>query len=324
MIDMLRLDRPEIHATAGLPRWAAQMTPTVPRIAAARYAQLIEDLKTLRKGRGIFTVDIERRVGPALRQVARIGDDDGPAETRAKVARRLSELADRLPTDLRTFALNAFAIAPEFRQPLYKQRVDLTAARIQRDPRTVRRRMDEALVQLAQIATARPDKILGLPATAGADWTVAHLLVSLILDRPCPELVEQCAVVAQRDALTGLTVLADELVVATDRPQREVCYGGLLDGDRLDLPEPVRRGAAHEYSLHEVFPSAESLRPRVAFTPVVRCDRFELRIRFDRTEPPAHVWRLGGAAGEVRVDRAGEVHLEFTDLAPGHEYGAHW
>lgn len=298
------------------------MTPNVPRIVPARYSELIEDLKTLRKGRGIFTVDIQRRVGPALRQATGVDAADGPAETRTKVARRLQELADALPTDLRAFALSAFAIALDSRQPLYKERVNVTAARIGRDPRTVRRRMDDALVQLAQLATARPDRPAAPPGET--DWVIDDLAVSLVLDRPRPELVEQARVVAQRDGLTELTVLAGRLVSYVGAPLRDIGYGGLLDGDQLRLSHPVEQGDVHEYSVRDRFPSLDSLRPRLVCTPTGRCDRFVLHIRFDHTDPPAHVWRIGDDAGQVVVDRLGEVRLEFTDLDTGRDYGAQW
>jgi hypothetical protein len=110
----------------------------------------------MRRGRGIVTSQIETRIGPALRAVAGIDGDEGPAEIRMKVAEALTRLANQLPDDLRTAAVIAFALASDSRERLYKDRVKLVARWIDRDDRTARRRIDDAIVQIAQLATARP------------------------------------------------------------------------------------------------------------------------------------------------------------------------
>jgi hypothetical protein len=115
---------------------------------------LIRECKAMRRGRGIFTSQIEPRIGPALRAVAGISGGEGPAEIRMKVADALTRLADHLPPDLRTAAVIAFALVPDSRERLYKDRVSLVARRIGRDDRTARRRIDDAIVQIAQLATA--------------------------------------------------------------------------------------------------------------------------------------------------------------------------
>lgn len=119
-----------------------------------RQDDLIRECKSLRRGRGIFTSQIEPRIGPALRAVAGISGDEGPAQIRMKVTDALTRLADHLPPDLRTAAVIAFALVPDSRERLYKERVSLVARRIGRDDRTARRRIDEAIVQIAQFATS--------------------------------------------------------------------------------------------------------------------------------------------------------------------------
>jgi hypothetical protein len=115
---------------------------------------LIDELKVLRKGRGLFVTNIDERVRPALRAVCGVTTQDGPAEIRRKVARRLENLAHALPADLREAAMAAFAITRDARFPFYRDRVEWIAAKFNRDPRTVRRRIDDAIYHLAQLATA--------------------------------------------------------------------------------------------------------------------------------------------------------------------------
>jgi hypothetical protein len=94
------------------------------------------------------------RIGSTLREVCEIGEEDSPGVIRNKVHHRLAELAADLPPDLRTVVLAAFAICAEARHPLYQQRVGWAAERLDRDPRTIRRRVDEGINHLAQLAAA--------------------------------------------------------------------------------------------------------------------------------------------------------------------------
>jgi hypothetical protein len=299
------------------------------------YDVLLDELKKLRKGRGIFAVDIEQRVGPTLRAIAGISAEDGPAEVRTKIARRLQNLANSLPDDLRIATLAAFAIASDARQPLYKDRVELTASRIGRDPRTARRRMDEAIVQLTQVATARIGEVAEFAAPATTDWYFTELVVSLMLDRDRPELVEQGRVVAEVDQVAELPLHADRMLsCVADRfiVERDVLYGGSVDKrittDRQRTPLTLARrlvcGQVHEYAVQQRILSRRALRPEVLFVPAVRCDRFVLRVRFPRTEVPIQAQRLGRTAEELIVDEFGELQVEFRDLAPGRRYGVRW
>src|SRR5881394_2236323 len=86
-------------------------------------AALIRELKTLRKGRGLYVRQVSERVGPTLRRVCNVLASDGPADIRRKVSDQLEALAGALPEDLRTAITAAFAINPEARLPFYQDRV---------------------------------------------------------------------------------------------------------------------------------------------------------------------------------------------------------
>ncbi|MGQ0838097.1 hypothetical protein [Actinokineospora sp.] len=308
---------------------SARHTATV---AAAVFTELVGELKALRKGRGTHASRIAERVGPRLREISGMSDDDGPAEIRLKVSRRLEYLANELPADLRAAALAAFAIAPDTRLPLYQDRVGLVAARLRRDPRTARRRVDDAIIQLAQLATART-AVAEPPATG---WHTSDLRVMLALDRDRPEAVEQRQVVADQDDLAELmsTPLVAPAWPASDDLAVDVFYGGTLVGHRigqagrrtvvLGLPRRLRRGETHEFALRSQVLTARALCPRVGYTPEHRCDRFELRLRFDRAAPPKRIWSLADVSRDLPVDQFGDVHVAVHDLTPGHEYGAAW
>jgi hypothetical protein len=267
---------------------------------------LVDDLKALRKGRGLFAGNVADRVGGTLRDLCGVTEEDGPAEIRTRVAHRVARLAADLPDDLRVAVLAAFGMLSAARHPLYQDRVAWVAERINREPRTARRRIDDGIHQLAQLA--------GTPLRAGtpsrSGWHTEETRVIAMLDRRAPEVLEHHRVVAGRD-VTELPV----------PPGYEVAYGGTLRSGVLRLPAPLGPGETHEFALRTRLPV---LPRRLVHVPGRRCDFLELRVRFDRDRLPRHVSRLPGDAATVPVDEAGEIRLTFADLTRGFTYGVRW
>ncbi|MGW5052757.1 hypothetical protein [Actinokineospora sp. NPDC004072] len=294
-----------------------------------RYPELVRELKALRKGGGVHASRIDQRVGPTLRATCGITGLDGPLAIREKVSARLGELVDRLPPELGLPAQAAFAIKG-VRLPLYQDRVRWAAMRLDRDPRTVRRRVDDAIARLAEMAAELP------PARLGG-WRTTELRVAVALDRAQPEVLVQRRVVADQDGVGELEIAAP---IQVTRPEVDVrvLYGGTVgargtaDGRvafALTPPAPIQRGAAHDIGLVYRLPSAQALRPHLVCVPQHPWELFELRVRFGIGAGVPRVWTLPGADGAetgspVPVDGAGEVHARFRKLVPGLAYGARW
>jgi hypothetical protein len=304
-------------------------------------SELVQELKTLRKGRGLAG-RVEDRVGPRLRSACAVAADDGMVAIRDKVGGRLSQLAADLPEDLRVAALAAFAICAEARQPLYQERVRWAALRLDRDPRTVRRRVDEAIDLLAELAWSSTPAAAAAPV-AGDNWHTASLAVALVLDQPSPLVLEERRIVADQEGLRSLD-LAVSLPGGRSDLSATVLYGGrLLDrgmetsarwGYGLELSRPLSRGESFDYAVLFRLATPSALRPHMVCVPRQPCDQFDLRVRFGRVPPP-EVWALEGAfqrdvsdpgyqGRSQAVDSSGEVQLRFRGLTPGLAYGARW
>src|SRR3954469_8706421 len=117
-------------------------------------ADVVGELKVLRKGRGIFTTPLADRVGPALRATCGILEDDDTVAMRRKLTDRLRALVESLPDDLKIALLAAFALDERARKPFYQERVHWAAITLDRDDRTVRRRIDEGIEQIAALVVA--------------------------------------------------------------------------------------------------------------------------------------------------------------------------
>jgi hypothetical protein len=295
-------------------------------------AELVRELKTLRKGRGLLASHIGERIGSTLRAICGVTDDDGPAVIRQKVARRLESLAGDLPADLRIAVLAAFAICPDARLPFYQDRVSWTARRINRDPRTARRRIDAGIVHLAQLATVSPVRSAdhaGIPA--GTGWRTVDLRVMIAFDQGRPRGIELARIVAEEDGLA-------EVDIGVVGVELEIVYGAVDvragAGRHLAvLPKPLVRGEEHDLGVACRLPAGAP--SHVVYVPDRPCELFDLRVRFDLADLPWRISLLRGAldrdiaspaySGETRAaDQAGEIHLVFRDLVPGLAYGARW
>jgi hypothetical protein len=320
--------------------------------------ELLRELKTLRKGRGVNTARLPDQIGPLLRELAAVENQDAAGIIRQKVTGALNRLAESLPTDLALAARAALSLHPEAQQPFLAERVQWLADQLERDVRTARRRVDLGLTALAEQALV-PTPAEGTvpapraPLTREPDddpWHIREFRAVLRLDQPTPEAIEQRVIVANQDGLDRLDAL---ITIPRDRDIRtgshdllmEVLYGATIvsrervTGSRfkygLQLPRALYSGEAHEYALLFRLPPNQPMRTHYVYTTHRRCDAFDLRIRFDPERLPAEIWRVNqGYFGDldddaaprdvVDVDRTGEVHLVFHRLRQGFGYGAQW
>lgn len=308
--------------------------------------ELIDELKLLRKGRGVFVSRIDERVGAELRDVCEVTEHDGPAQVRRKVADKLTALAEELPSDLRTAVLVAFGLYPQARLPLYKDRVAWAAEQISRDARTARRRIDDGIQQLAQLAAVPAEQA---PARPSSGWRTTYLSTSLVLDGAEPILLEERRVVSGQDDLAELdlsmTAARGSTTSGSPNVTSTVLYGGTITGSNkvsdsrtamaFALPRSLARGEVHEFALLHRIGDVSRMRPHLACVLTQPCDRFELRIKFGAAQRPEQVWVFSQIfqrdvddetpVGEPATpDASGQIRFTFHDLAPGMAYGARW
>ncbi|HYS37428.1 MAG TPA: hypothetical protein VEO01_17560 [Pseudonocardiaceae bacterium] len=313
--------------------------------------ELIAEMKTLRKSRGINVAQVDR-IGPTLQTAFGVEPDDGPADIRRKVGGGLGRLARSLPEDLQLVVLAAFGLIPEARQPFYQERARWAGGQLGRDERTVRRRMDQGINQLAELTAAQ---LAGKPAAAdeppGGRWHTDTLRALLNLDRAAPEAFEFRRIVADQHDLTEidlavtLTGTSGDTLPGDPNLAVDVLYGGSLVrrtmetarrfGLALALPRPLDRGEEHEFALRFRVPAGQVMRPHFVCVMKQACDLLEVRVKFDEKRPPAAVWRLTKVFQDdlddpahrgdmVPVDSAAELRIEFAHVSPGFAYGVQW
>lgn len=308
--------------------------------------EIVSELRELRRGRGVGADDLHQRIGPHLRAACSIADTDIPALARRKLILHLVELGERLPHDLKVAALTALAVPGYAGEQFLDQRIARLATIFGRDPRTARRRVDQALELLAEQAegSAEDDNTF-----APDGWYTQSLRSVLRMDLAVPQLTEERTIITTNDELDELLVSLsapkDATVDESDQIQARMVYGGEIVGREqvgrghvqftIRLPAPLSLGHRHDYSIEFTAYPRSMLRPYYVLHPLRRCDHFRLHVRFDLANPPERVWRLDGVptrvvddfadnGDAVTIDRVGDVMLEFESLRQGLSYGLQW
>jgi len=299
----------------------------------------------------VLADDIGSRLGPQLRRLLGIESTDDPGVVRRKVSARLTVLADRLPEDLGHAVRAALALGDVTTDRFLKDRVGQVAAKIQRDPRTAKRRVDEGLRRLAEmlVDSAEPAPDRGNPF-APEGWYIKTLHSVLLLDREPLRLIERRRVVATRSGLDRVLISlsapspGDHRAGAEPPVRLDVLQGGVLvDEDyagshyraTLLLAGPLAMGEEHEFTVAFRARPRREMRPYYALTPFRPCESFQLTVRFDAADLPASVWRLDGlpprmvtdfdpGLSVLDVNAIGEISVAFSDLRPGLAYGVRW
>ncbi|MBB5159254.1 hypothetical protein [Saccharopolyspora phatthalungensis] len=300
-----------------------------------------DDLKQLRKNRGLCLARADQ-IGAALREACGVDSQDTPAEIVQKVTDAVLRHAAALGEEQRVAALTALGLdGPQTR--FLQERELWLAQRLERNPRTARRRIREGFAELASLlaGSSRP-----APCPAGT-WRTERLRVLLALDQPQPEAFVFRHVIADAEVLDELDLAVT--LTASDRSASarendfsiDVFAGGTLvhrtqeTSQRISLalrpPKPLHYGEKHEIAMR--FRVAEML-PHYVCVPKGACEEFDLTVRFgDQT--PRSIGLLekvfqndvhdDAVTGQpLEPDGAGEVRARFRHLEPGFAYGIRW
>jgi hypothetical protein len=111
---------------------------------------LAEELRRLKRGRGIAAPDLVESVGPALRDVCAAGHS-GPADFRTWLRTAIEQHSGQLVPDMRLAVLAAFGIHPDAQHRFLSDRLRWVLQFIDRDSvRTVDRLANHGIYLIAQ------------------------------------------------------------------------------------------------------------------------------------------------------------------------------
>lgn len=309
---------------------------------------LAEEIAGLHRGRGVRRAGLASSTGPQLRAAALIDVLTPDAEAGAALVATLSAASEHLPEDLQTVFLLACAITTD--EPFLQGRLAIAAKRIDRDRRTVRRRLTTANLLVAERLSALSHTA---PPTSEVDgdtgWFVESLDSVLDLTAGPPVFIGKKTIRSMVSQLSTVTEMVG--IPRSGRhegtPEFEVLSGGTLGAvDRISqsvwrydiaLDQVLDHGGTASYEVRITLPSLQFIRPYAVLVPLRPCRSFRTEVRFGTPSPASHVWRLDGlppaaVEDDAPVDDSHEelaagrdvVVAQFDSLAPGRVYGLRW
>lgn len=304
---------------------------------------LVDELRQLRRGRGVRRPQPDRWIGRELR--ALVDSAYGPATG--------EQLRENLITLLRKATV---ALAPD-RRPLYQaaldasdlggllyDRLDRLAKRMDRNVRTLQRYLNECdhliagrLVQDEQLRQAEKQVMR-------RGWLLDQFSSRLRLDLPQPEYWTTRTI---QVTAPELTVVTDVFSMPDPEPDQvlevEAAEGCTLNAVErisssmwrvfLDLPRPLTRGETWDLSFVVRVSSPRQVPPYVVIAPARPCAAFRIRVDVGDSGAVDFV-KLEGVPLPMLEDPTpvgvplpisdGAVAYAVTNLQSGLAYGVHW
>lgn len=314
-------------------------------------SQLLAELKSLRRGLGVAAPSVGRQIGDALFEISKSSPEDDVESIRANLVGELARLIEELPAELQIIAGVTLNLSGEVdRQRLLQDRIDWLSRHLDRDARTVRRKIDDVMVLLAEVAI-RDFSWQTLEAQeASAEWYTRTCRTILRIDLPSPEALDEREISIKSGVLSSLSLPFTLPRNPGDQAEShdlnvDVMFGGTFvrksraSDSRFDLkvhfPRTLERGDSHRYALIYRIPPGQKMAPHYVFVPFQECDRFELTVRFNMHSVPRDIRAIAGAFHReieeeqpdenlLETDGAGEVHVSFKNLRSGLAYGVQW
>jgi hypothetical protein len=306
---------------------------------------IAEELKLLRKGRGIASPDLLERRWPWLRRLAQVIESDDLPTARHKLTDLLTGPISRLAADLVAVTQVSLGLRGDSPTRFLDDRVDLLRAELGRERRTIYRRMDDAyaLIESELLDRARRD-------AASHGWYVERFDAVVRLDTPTPEADETRRIRVVSPVLTEIVNSSSiprprQPSVPGPRLISELVYGGRVrpgapgEGPTvstvIELPRELHIDDVHTYRLRQILPPGAPMVPHYTLIPLRLSQLFTVRIRFRSDALPRCVWRVEETTQReiddarpsgtlLTPDADGEVYQEFHDLKIGYGYGVQW
>ena len=309
--------------------------------------QLIHELGSLHRGRGIRRPRIAQSVGPHLREALGLTPDRPDAEATRQLYGGLQDASKSLPSDLATVFRLAAAISSD--EPTLTQRLALAVGHLDRGERTVQRRLHAANAMVASVLVERIQRDRAdRDHLAPGGWHVESMSSTLDLGLSCPEFTGQRTIVAGH----RLSLLTDAFSIpwnglgAEPEPVELEAVDGCSVASferrsasswryQLQLPRTLNAGERHQYTIAVRVPTRTFIKPYSVMVPLRHCRHFDTTIHFDPSRPACAVWRIDGlpvaALEDVdsgvelsRQETATTIRASFTELTSGLAYGLRW
>lgn len=298
-----------------------------------------EELAALQRGRGLGRPDLASALGPRLTSAFEVRPGEDPRTLAARLAAGLRPIIDGLPWDLRVSFIAALGATDA--HPFLKDRLQHAASTLDRDVRTVRRRLRAAneAVAASLVASSRPgdESLRWYVESAHVIHDLTTAEPSVIAHRTIRATADEVATITMRFGLSHLDEASELRVSATGDAELSSLerLSTRVWSVTLRLQQPLSIGAAARFGLTVTSPRPDVLSPYNVMIPVRLCRSFRATARFAPPSLPLTAWRIDGELPAIvydgvplgepyELDGATEIDATFTQLRPGLASGIGW
>ncbi len=276
-------------------------------------------------------------LGPTLRRVLDVDGSTREDEARTRLVSLLTGEASALPGDLSGLVHAAFGISDS--RPLLHDRLVAVGQVLERDERTLRRRLAEADDLLTDRIIVRFAPRQGL-ARPGWHWVSYHVDIDVSDDRPV--FASTRTLVSAVDHLTEIgEIVSIPLVGDREALHVEGLVGCTYVGhDSLSdtswrllfrLSRPLGIGETLDTVVRFTWPGRHWIQPIAAIVPMRPVEHFGVRASFGHPRSCSAAWVLNGTLPTTISDPSSgdlvtteTIDVAFDDLQLGHAYGIAW
>ncbi len=303
--------------------------------------ELAAELQAVQRGRGLGRSGVLDWVGPHLLEHLNVTPEATDATLREQLAGLLIDASANLPRDLRFLFLVAVGISND--APLLKDRLAKAGQVLDRDARTLSRRLRQAELLVASTIIARAEAAASPFDPRG--WLPTSASSHFDLSGP-PVVVTRQVLRALREQ-TAHQLVVSIPATATHREQPVVTG---LDGCRvagvhrlddftwqvtLALPRVVRWGQECTLGCRFEFGARDRLSPYAIMAPIVSVSSWDLSVDLGEPRAAERLWLIDrvpapliheGHSGIVELDPLSQrvVEHRFTNLDRQFAYGVRW
>lgn len=307
--------------------------------------RLMREIIALRVGAAARDPALLEQLGPQLRRLCEITDQDPPRQIVLKLRSTIERvLSDRL--ELRIILLAVLGLHPEAPYDAPPMRLRWAAGKLHLGcERTAYRRANEAIRVFAHLAAATAQ---ASPETAWPGFTLKSFRgeITLIGDRP--KFIQRREIVVTAEELP---TIPGAFAILEPPPGYEpttfditVTIGGTRwydirrRGCKVEYwVKPwrtLRHGETHVFEVEFSLPDGRLVAPHNILTPLTTAHASEMVVTFDPTHLPAKVWRVNGVMrvdvdhcpsdNPDRLDPSGRIRAAFPRMQQGWSYGIAW
>lgn len=311
------------------------------------------ELKRLRQREGVRASSVRARIGPQLERLCGITDLDTEASVRGKLTRKIDYLIRDYASERQLILRVTLGMHDDAPHAALDRRLEWLAPKLSLTKRTLQRRVEGELKLLVTDAVADARESM---AAADLGYAIEELDTKIKFVGDRPTVVRRLRIRAVDECLETIhcgfgvpqpppgqakepefDIVVRGAAVRAGRihdSRRERRPAGDVIVYNIEPDPPIEKGERCEFEVEIKFPPGQPMEPHYVLQRKTVVEFLRVKVEFDPSHPPVHVWRVNRAQHReidgytperqvVHLDSSCAVEGLFHDLSDG-SYGFAW